>query len=292
MEIIGHKKILDFLDESIRNNKISHSYLFVGPSGVGKRKVAFEFAKKLTMGRVVLLESHPDIMVTDREDAIKIEQIRELIHTLSLSPYSLPYKIVILNNIERLTQEAANALLKTLEEPSPRSLLILIASDLEQVLPTIISRCQVARFYPVHDEELRKGLRDFGLTVSEEIIQLASGRPGIALQMVENMDFFTEKRAALHDLKIILSKNIPEKFFFAKEVAEKENISQILDDWILCFREELRHRLHISQHAPLGSRLPVQRIREIISQIITTKNIIEKTNVNTLLAIENLMLYL
>jgi len=290
MEIIGHKKILDFLDESIRNNKVSHSYLFVGPPGVGKRKVAFEFAKKLVAGKMPFSERHPDIIVADEEETIKIEHVRDLIHTLSLSPHSLPYKIAILHDIERLTREAANALLKTLEEPASRSILILIASDIQQVLPTIISRCQIVRFYPVHDEVLQKGLEDSGFSVSQEIMQLASGRPGIALQMLENKDFFNEKHAALQSLKETLSKNIPEKFSFAKEISEKENIFQILDDWTLCFREELRYTLKISQHTLLNSRLSVQRIREIISTIVKTKSSIEHTNVNTLLALENLML--
>lgn len=290
MEIIGHKKILDFLDESIRNKKVSHSYLFIGPSGVGKFKVASKFAAMLTLGQAASFENHPDITLIDGEGAIKIEQIRDLIHTLSLSPYSLRYKIAILDTIERLTREAANALLKTLEEPSPRSILILIASDLEHVLPTIISRCQIARFYPVRNEELKAGLENFGFTAPDEVIRLASGRPGIALSMLEDKEFFEKKHSVLLELKTILSKNISKKFAYAKEIAEKENISHILDDWILCFREELLYKLRVSQHSFLESSFSIQKAREIIAQIIKTKNLIEKTNVNTLLAIENMML--
>lgn len=292
MKIIGHKKILEFLVRSIDNNKISHSYLFIGLSNVGKFTVAREFAKKLIAFDKDLIVTHPDVHIINQEDKIKIEQIKELSRYISLSPHSARYKVAIINNIERLGREAANALLKTLEEPPVNSILILIASSLEEVLPTIISRCQIVRFYPVKEQELLNELKQSNIAVSENLLRLAAGRPGIIFKALEDKTFLAAKVNSPDDIKNILLMSVAEKFELAKEMADKEDIQTTLEDWLLCLRQELISKIDATQKSFLKLDLLPRQLNNAVKEIINTKQMIKNTNVNNLLALENLLVNL
>lgn len=289
MKIIGHKKILEFLARGIDNNKISHSYLFIGLSDVGKFTVAREFAKKLIASDKNSIVTHPDVHVIDQEDKIKIEQIRELSRRINLSPHSSKYKVAIINNIERLGKEAANALLKTLEEPPANSTLILIASSLEEVLPTIISRCQIMRFYPVKEQELLNELKQSNIAVSENLLMLTAGRPGIIFKALEDKNFLAAKVNSPDDIKNILSMGMVEKFELAKEMVDKEDIQTVLEDWILCLRQELISKIDATGKPFLKLDLSPRQLNNAVKEIINTKQTIKNTNVNNLLALENLL---
>jgi DNA polymerase-3 subunit delta' len=145
--IYGHKKQIEFLGKSIESGSLSHAYIFSGPSFVGKKTVAREFAKNL-------LESgpgnfHPDFLEVTNDEAIKIDQVRELIYKLSLRPYSAKYKVALIDNAETMTVEAQNALLKVLEEPKSYTIIILVTSNTGKLLRTISSRAQKINFGPV-----------------------------------------------------------------------------------------------------------------------------------------------
>lgn len=295
MSIIGHKKIVEFLESNIKNEKVSHSYLFIGPPNVGKFRAAIEFAGKLCgLSLSGNTNIHPDIIVIhgdDSDEEIKIGQIRELKYSLSLSPYQLKCKIAVVNSVDRLTTEAANALLKTLEEPTASSILILIGAEIKNILPTIISRCQVVRFYPVPEKTLLEGLRAVHGNTSfvEEIVKLSMGRPGLALQMLEYKALYKKKQKNLKDLKAILSSDLAGRFEWAKKVSSEEG-SNFLDEWLFYFRQELLCKLNIADHSFIDSQLSVSHLHGIIRNITRTRKITESTNVNTLLAIENLLL--
>lgn len=289
--VIGHQKILDFFDQSIKNNKISHSYLLVGPQSVGKFKVAGELAKKLSGGVIDTIENHPDISVINQDSTIKIEQIRDLIHYLCLSPYNLKYKIAIINNIEQLSVEAANSILKTLEEPTPNSILILIANELNKVLPTIISRCQIIRFSLVKELGLERGLTQLlSFAPSKEILALAAGRPGIAIKLATDSELLEQKKNNFNNIKLMVSKDASDRLGAAKQIIEKENIEDLLVDWLLNFREELMFKLGILKESSLQSNFSIKNLGRILREIIITDNLNKNTNVNNLLAIENLIL--
>lgn len=118
--------------------KLSHAYLFVGKKNLKNK--ALKFAKKIQ-------DNLPDLHILEAEKSIKIKQVRELQRLLSLKPYSGKYKIAIIPEAHLMTTEAQNALLKTLEEPSGQAILILTSPSEFLLLPTIISRCQIKRFY-------------------------------------------------------------------------------------------------------------------------------------------------
>jgi len=140
---------MSFLKEAIKNEKIASAYLFVGPQGSGKRKTALEFTKELTgFGG-----NHPDIFLIEKGDSasIKIEQIRFLREKVALKPYEAPRKVFIICDAQDMTEEASNALLKTLEEPPPNNVIILLSTSINRMLLTILSRCQIIKFAASQD---------------------------------------------------------------------------------------------------------------------------------------------
>lgn len=288
--IIGHKNVLNYLDKSVKNGKVSHSYLFIGPLSIGKFTVARKFAGKLIGGELSSSFAHPNVFVVSQEEKIKIEQIRELRRFLSLSPYSSKNKVAIVNNIEQFGKEAANALLKTLEEPPPNSVIILIASKPGKVLSTITSRCQIIRFYPVRESELANDIKRQNPDISDDLIKISAGRPGVALGLINNKDFYLNKQNSLKNFKTLFSKNIAEKFDLAKNIVEQEDIQAVMEDWALYCREELAYKIGLSETSFLGLNLSVKRLNKIIKKILEVKKLISDTNVNNLLAMENLML--
>jgi len=151
--ILGHKIQRELLNVHIKSGKISHFYLFIGPPGIGKTLTAIEFALSINCLRddeickkKVLDNIHPSVKIIDEEKSIKISQIKEIEEEVNLSLLEGRKKVIILKDTEKLTPEAANSLLKTLEEPPPDTVFILISSYSHLLLKTIVSRAQVIRF--------------------------------------------------------------------------------------------------------------------------------------------------
>ncbi len=170
-DIIGQERGKTFLITSFSNHKISHAYLFRGPAGVGKKGMARAFAALVncrdTEGEQICgscpsclkfaSDSHPDFLHLQASGAyIKIDQIRELKRQLTYAPFEGKYRIILIDDIHQNLRgtEAANSLLKSLEEPPPYSIFILTADEAGEILPTILSRCQIIPFYPLPEEEV------------------------------------------------------------------------------------------------------------------------------------------
>lgn len=220
--IIGHKRQLDILNSHIARGKLSHAYLFSGPEHVGKMTVAFEFAEK-----ILPQVPHPDLVVIDAE-TIGIADIRELKDRAGRTAFGGGYKVFILNNIARMSREAANSLLKLLEEPLGQTLFILISSNAEVVLPTILSRVWHLKFWPVSEHIIEAYLetgRPLGRPVSKSCAKLLAaisfGRPGIALGRVEESESELEqemKRLETQFKKSILGP-VNERFAYAEKIS-------------------------------------------------------------------------
>ncbi len=171
--IIGHKKQIDQLVKTANAKRLPSSYLFTGPRGVGKYKVAKTLAShilcvgkdkpcdKCATCRKIDHEQHPDVhMVKAEASQIKINQMREIINKIQLHALEGAYKIVIIDDAEKMNQAAANSVLKTLEEPPADTLFILITSNANSLLPTILSRCQRIFFSPLPHEYIKKHWAD------------------------------------------------------------------------------------------------------------------------------------
>lgn len=169
--IIGQNKAKKLLRRAVEQNRLAHAFLFKGPMGVGKKTLARAFAAALNCQkpegqeacgrcpacRKFLVGSHPDFIVIEPEGAaIKINQVRELKKTLVFPPFEAEIRVVLLCDIHTMRREAANSLLKTLEEPPSQTMLILTADEAGGILPTILSRCQTVPFFPLPQAEVAK----------------------------------------------------------------------------------------------------------------------------------------
>lgn len=205
--IIGHEGVVARFRETLGRGRLSHAYLFVGPDGIGKELFALELAKAVQCAngpaeacdRCPACQktehgNHPDVTflrrVTqgakgERRAQILIGQVREAIQEpIAYKPFEGRYKVFAVVEAERMTEEAQNCLLKTLEEPPPHSLLVLLASRLEPFVDTVVSRCQIVRFRPLRDEQAARILVDgHGLEPARAaaLARLAAGSPGKAL---------------------------------------------------------------------------------------------------------------
>lgn len=194
-DILGQKRALDLLRAAIDNQRVAHAYLFAGPKGVGKYTTALAFAAALngqsdlasTAAQRIINARHPDLLVVKKEEnksEISIEQIRELIKLLLYPPFEARTRVVIIDGVEDLNRYAANSLLKTLEEPADRTVIILVAQQLGQLPPTIISRCQLVNFVPLSEQivvkELAKNVK-FDKQQLELAAEFAAGSLGLAL---------------------------------------------------------------------------------------------------------------
>lgn len=189
--ILGNETVLRVLERSLEAGEIPHAYLFHGPSGVGKWTVARRFGAALVSegdrmaGGRALRGLHPDLVEVRAEGAFTtIGQVREVVRLAASRPFEGARRVFILE-ADTFNVQAANALLKTLEEPEGEAVFILLATSREEVLPTIISRSRVLRFNPVPTGEIAAFLREKGTGNPELAAALGRGSVGLALRYAE-----------------------------------------------------------------------------------------------------------
>lgn len=199
MELIGQEKAKRMLNRSLESHKVPHAYLFRGPEGVGKQLFARGVAEVVNCRQGAVAGAcgvcvsckkyqsgnHPDFTVVSPEKGtIKISQVRELCKALAYPPYESALRVVLLEDVHLMRQEAANALLKTLEEPPEQNLLILTADTSQEVLPTILSRCQVVPFCALTNDETSSILLEHDSELERDearlLARFSEGSPGKA----------------------------------------------------------------------------------------------------------------
>ena len=242
--IIGHERQKDFLRRTLANNRLAHAYLFEGPAGIGKRLTALALARAVfcTNGngcgecppcRKIDHNNHPDLQIVEPDGKqIKIEQIRELQKTLSFKPVESSRRICLIDQADKMNQAAANSLLKTLEEPSAETLIILLASQPEALLPTVLSRCQRLPFNRLPQSCIESTLteqRGFAQKEAHIIAALADGSFQVALD--RDPAFYLEHRIEILKKVTALSPaSILPLFELAKELSsEKETIPETME---------------------------------------------------------------
>lgn len=313
MSIIGHQKIQRFLSRSIEKNVVSHAYIFAGSRHLGKFSAALDFAKKLTGNgadvnpRTISLSIHktsgylrqngagvnPDIIIVEpdmketkgimKEENIKIEKIRELQHQLGTTSHFGKSKVAIIDGADKINKSAQNAMLKTLEDPADRTVVILIAHDLDKLLPTIRSRCVTKKFSLVSREEIEKIIPD-GAKNREEIIFWSLGRPGLAKKMAEDPNELKRRQEAEKELCGLISSNVSDKLALAEKMGKDvPAMAEKLSYWSITLRENLMGRRRSISFSS-------SRSLSLISEIEKSLGIIRETNSNARLVLENLLI--
>lgn len=201
-DIIGNDKLKKELIHSVEINKTSHSYLFIGTEGIGKKLIAEEFAKMLLA--VKDTENSPDFSIIEPDgNSIKIEQIREFQKKVSEKPIISNKKVYIINDSDKMTVEAQNCLLKTLEEPPEFVTIILIGSNENSFLSTIKSRCMILHFEKISDEQIQKYLQDNHQTEinSKIMLEACQGSIGKALEIKDKQELYQNTEQVVNSLE-------------------------------------------------------------------------------------------
>jgi DNA polymerase-3 subunit delta' len=318
-ELIGHQWAINLFKKHLQTNRIRHAYLITGPSGIGRRTLGLRFAQVLNSpqhqynpedpdSRRIAQMQHPDLSIVQREEGdrdIKIDAIRSLQHTLSLSPYTAEHRVALLINFDEANDNAANALLKTLEEPAGRVVLLLTAESTESLLPTIVSRCEIIRLRPVPLSELAAGLTQQTGIPEEQALLLAhisAGKPGYALHLAQNPELLEQRTRWLEDQTNLLRGSRVKRFAYAEQISkDKSQLTQTMVVWLSYWRDVMLQTT--SSSTPLTNPDRAEEITSLArhldpntaQQVVMTleKMLGElRTNVNVRLAAEALMLQL
>jgi DNA polymerase-3 subunit delta' len=317
--ILGHEWAVNLLKNHLEKDRPRHAYLFTGPDGVGRRTLALRFAQVLnspnwvydpghTASKQIARMQHPDLSVLRRLEGdrdIKIDAVRELQHTLSLTPYMAAYRVALLLNFEEANQHAANALLKTLEEPPGQVVLLLTAESTDSLLPTISSRCEVVRLRPVPIDRLAAGLEsvlEFGAEEARLLAHISGGKPGYALHLAENPDLLEERTKLIEDQIALLGGSRVSRFAYAEQLGKDKLVfRQALLIWLAFWRDILlltsKSRAPLTNPdrrediARLSRKIDSKTAREVVGALENRLGEL-RTNANTRLAAEALMLQL
>lgn len=317
-DVIGHENLISNLQRAIKNNSIAHGYLFSGPDGIGKKKVAMIFAKTLLCeareinpcnkcSSCIQIDSgnHPDLITQSPEGkSFKKEQVINIINNINVKPYVGDRKIFILEHIDKMTDHAQNSLLKTLEEPPYYAIIIMTATNSKSILPTVLSRSQLLRFSPINNNEIKSTIvNKYGKTNEEAtfISSICNGIIGKAIKICES-DEFKETRESINNIiEALLSE---EKFKIYSHTKffndNKDNINDILDIMYIWFRDILIYKesdddeliINKDKLAVLSNqsiKISKRKLYKILEDIKITMNNIN-SNVNYELSIEILLL--
>lgn len=309
--VIGHEKILAFFDRAMAEGVLAQAYCLVGPDQIGKRAVANTIAAKLLNKEISRLISHPDYAYFEREidqktgkrkKDLNSAQAREIRHRLERRSWLHGYQVVIVNDVELLNEEAANALLKTLEEPPEKSVIFLLTENDQVLLSTIKSRCQLVYLSSVNNNTIAQGLEKLGADASviEGALRVAQGLPGKAINFALNEETRATYYAERERFEKMISQTLHGKFKLLDDVLEekegegglREQVDGLFDLWSLFCREILLYQTGLAHFQPTaGSDYNVPQLIAILETLRQAKKQIRQ-NGNTRLIVEQVILSL
>ncbi|MFL7840011.1 MAG: DNA polymerase III subunit delta' [Candidatus Promineifilaceae bacterium] len=326
--IVGHDWAVQLLSTAVKNGRIGHAYLITGPEQIGKTTLARTFAQALNCEqpladrpcsvcrscRLIAQDHHPDVHlllpeISERgKPSIKVDQIRDLQRQLQLSTIEGRYRVAILKQFDSANPSAANAFLKTLEEPPPSVVLLLTAADADSLLPTIASRCRTVNLRPMDKESIEQNLMaDWGVHPKEALLlaSLADGRPGWAIEASKEADILKTRQKDLSQLHEALEGKRVRRFALADKLSRKpEHLPLLLRTWLSWWRDLA---LVAYGQGPATPSVPISNIDQqplleelagkwslesIVANLAQTGRAIQylAQNANTRLVMENLLL--
>lgn len=322
-DVVGQDAICEYLKTALKTNKISHAYLLVGESGSGKEFIARSFAQALMCEnpddmdsceechscKQCISKSHPDVisLVKSKTEStsISVDDIREqIVSDSQIKPYKGKKKVYIINEAEKMTPQAQNALLKTLEEPPEYIVIMLLATNMSGLLDTILSRCVKLTMKPVDDDTVKKFLMkevkipDYQADICASF---ARGNIGKAKNLASSEDFDNIKNEALRTLRYIHSMDVADLMNTIKIMMEyKVNIDDFFDIMLVWYRDVLLYKATMDSDVLIfkeeeaeirkcATNSTYEGIEEIIKAIEKTKSRL-KANVNFELALELMLM--
>lgn len=317
-QVVGHKWAVDLLKRALASERVAHAYLLTGPPQIGKRSLALNFAQALNCldqekpcGQCLACSkiahgSHPDVQVIQGEGrTIKIDQMRTLRHEAALFPLEGRWKVYIIRQMEQATAEAANCLLKTLEEPPSHVILMLTASEAEALLPTIVSRCQVLNLRPLATETVQRSLHErWGVDAkrAQLLARLSGGRLGWAAAASQDDAILDRREKHLDEMMELMGQGRVERMGYARQLSHNpEAVRELLHLWLSWWRDLLLTAsgssagiVNIDRGATLrvqAQRYSLGQVRDFVKALRAAAWRLEH-NANTRLTLEVLMLSL
>ena len=318
--LIGHEWAVDMLKKHVVHGTTRHAYLLAGPPGVGRRTLALRFAQALNCQtpsapgipcgecrdcKQIAAMQHPDLTMIEADaegGTMKVDQIREARRLLTLKPYAANYRVALFLRFHEANDSASNALLKTLEEAPSYAVLILSADNPEQLLPTIVSRCEVLRLRPLKIEEVQQALEEKGFETNQSklIAHISDGRYGYARRLLESDAMLAEREERLNDLQSLMFASRVEKFSYADKLSkDKDAMRQVILIWLSYWRDVMLRTtqaktplVNIDRNLEiedLAHRTDLSSARLIVDGLERTLEKLEK-NVNARLLAEVLLL--
>src|SRR6266498_2656404 len=318
--LIGHEWAVDMLKKHVVNETTRHAYLFAGPPGLGRRTLALRFAQALNCQtpiaagipcgqcrdcKQIEAMQHADLTIVQAESeggTMKVDQIREARRSLTLKPYQSNYRVALFLRFQEANDNAANALLKTLEEAPSYAVLILTADNPEQLLPTIVSRCEVLRLRPLRIEEVQQALEDKGFETNQSklIAHISGGRFGYARRLLESESLLAEREERLNDLQSLISASRVEKFSYADKLSkDKDSMRRVILIWLSYWRDVMLRTaqaetplVNIDRNVEIediAHSMDLSSARLVVNGLESTLEKMER-NVNTKLLAEVLLL--
>lgn len=311
--IIGHDTIIRLLEQAQKAGMFGHAYCFIGPEHVGKERVARHLAGVLLGTSSDRVGASPDALIVERlqdektgktKKDISIDQMKDVALFMARSALKAHgHKIVIIPEANRMSTSASNALLKTLEEPSPNSHLFLLTTDEALLLPTIRSRCHMIRFAPVDPMLIAQQIKIEGAEEdkAEDIARLSRGLPGLAISWYHTSDEFARYKEEVHRFMQLFGKTFHDKLssvdsLFGDKtdaIQAREEIKNVLRTWRLLLRDILMHQekeddrsIHEIEGVPRVSR---SQVLDIDNSIVSAERLIAK-NIHPRLLIEQILL--
>ena len=322
-DIIGQEQIKQHLQNAIQINKVSHAYIINGERGAGKEYIAKIFSMALQCENLnttdmepcnechsckqALSKNQPDIIriTHEKPNSIGVEDIRDQLNSdIQIKPYSSKWKIYIVNEAEKMTVQAQNALLKTLEEPPSYAIIILLTTNSAALLPTLLSRCVALNMKPVDSRRVRKYLMEVMQVPDYQAdicVAFAKGNIGKAKQLATSEDFDNIKEEAVTVLKYIHEMEVSELIAAIRKISEyKIDINDYLDIIMIWYRDvllfkathdvnDLTFKDELKYIKKNANESTYEGIEKIISSIEQTKSRLN-ANVNFELAMELLLL--
>ena len=326
--VLGHQNIIKYLQRLIISQQFVSSYLFFGPEDIGKKTVVNFFVKSIfcfeNQGssnfpcgnckdcKDIEKRIHPgyiEINLEEDKKNISIDQVRELKERLYLTSATGSYKVAIINQADLLSLEAANALLKLIEEPPQNSIIILITKKVENILPTIKSRTQNIIFHNVSLKEIREHLVKKGVSdkLAQELAEFSGGIPGLAMSYYQNLDSWNDKKNNLNEMLDILDQPLNRRLAWVDEQVKlsKKSSNQyiyfeiILNSYLRLIRDvvvlqinneiELIHPFLKDLITRISEKYQVQELLSFYQNILAGKRSLNQ-NVNSKIILENLLL--
>ena len=289
--MLGHEWAVEMLKTHLSGGGLRHAYLLTGAPGIGRRTLALRFVQALncpeplapgepclackTCKQIERMQ-YADLSVVQAEQEgkdIKIDQVRDLQHNLSLAPFASKYRAALLLGFHNANANAQNAMLKTLEEAPTRVILVATSDSLEGLLPTIVSRCEVLRLRPLPTGQITRYLEETRRLDHERanvLAHLAEGRPGAALRLAEHPEEYDRRQALLEQVPILVAASYRARFAYVETLTRdrdraRERLRKALAVWLSFWRDVLL--CNSGAETPLVNLTAADALQRIASQV-------------------------